>query len=164
MTLFLMSWWKWVCTQLILHRGYLEVFWYTWGQNTCIPKLLLSKRFSYSWWQERRWKQMNSLIWLHWFYIVSPCAAEDIEESFYNQKNMISGNDVERSLQDMFSVCSIYFSHLCLAVCFSVQAINLAKLNATVKGEIRKNIDLLGSLMTTTQTTNLDCILAAKGH
>lgn len=160
MTLFLMSWWKWVYTQLILHRGYLEVFWCTWGQNTCIPKLLLSKWFSYSWWQERRWKQMNSLIWLHWVYVMSPWTAEDIEESFYNQKNMISGNDVERSLQDMFIVCSIYFSHLCLAVHFSVQA----KLNATVKGEIRKNINLLGSLMTTTQTTNLDCILAAKEH
>lgn len=63
-----------------------------------------------------------------------------------------------------FSICGIYFSHLCLAVRFSVQAINPAKLNATVKGEIRKNISLLGSLMTTTQTTNLDCILAAEEH
>lgn len=63
-----------------------------------------------------------------------------------------------------FPICSIYFSHLCLGVNFSVQAINLAKLNATVKGEIRKSINLLGSLMTTTQTTNLDCILAAEEH
>lgn len=63
---------------------------------------------------------------------MSPCTAEDTEELFYNQKNMISGNDVERSLQDMFSVCSMYFSPLHVAVHF-VQDINLVKLNATVK-------------------------------
>lgn len=70
---------------------------------------------------------------------------------------MISGNDAERSLQ-------VYFSHLCLAVYFSVQATNPVKLNVTVKGEIKKNINLLGSLITTTQATNLDCILAAEEH
>lgn len=29
---------SWSCVKVCL-----EVFWYTWGQNTCIPKLLLSK-------------------------------------------------------------------------------------------------------------------------
>lgn len=42
---------------------------------------------------------------------MSPCTAEDIEELFYNQKNMISGNNVKRSLQ-VFYMWYIFFTSM----------------------------------------------------
>lgn len=45
-----------------------------------------------------------------------------------------------------------------------MKAINLMELNATTKWVMRKNIILLGSLVTTTQTINAGHTLAAEEH
>lgn len=157
-----MLWWKWGYTQLLLHGGCLKVFWYTWGQNTCVPKLLLRKWLSYSWWQERRCKQI-------FFFDITVLGLCHVTTHRWRYRGAI----LQSENYDIWKLCwkvptgyvfymYYIFSDPCLAVHFSAKAINLTKLNATVKGEIRKNIDLLGSLMT--QTTNLGCILAAEEH